>query len=384
MLKMIDINLNKTVNTPLYQQIAEQVRQLVANNRLQPGERLPAIRQLASSLHVNPGTVLRAYLDLEQEKIVVSRRGGGTVVAAAADDPNLKAMRENRLSSLVSNGIVDVLSLGYSPDELEAAFLLHLTRWREERRIRTDSPESEGSKADDENTILIVGSHDLALNILVSQLKERNPGLRIEVTSAGSLGGLIALQEGKAHLAGIHLLDEETGEYNYPYIRHILPGREMVICHLAYRLQGLLLARDNPRQIEGLQDLKRQDITFINRQSGSGTRILLDMELRKQGITPHNVRGYGRELNTHMEVAVNIARGEADCGLGIEAAARACNLDFIPLFKERYDLVIPEERYESALLSPFLKIINSIEFRNVVNRVGGYDTSQMGATTLCR
>ena len=379
---MIDIRLNQTVGTPIYRQIAEQVRQLVATNRLQPGEHLPTIRQLATSLHVNAGTIVRAYLELEQEKIVVTRRGGGTVVSAGANDPKLTMLRQSRLSNMVSNNIVEVLSLGYTPEEFEAAFHLHLSRWREESKGLVDLPKPGENKIDDSGTILIVASHDLALNILAGQFKEKNRESDVKVTYAGSLGGLIALQEGRAHLAGIHLLDEETGEYNYPYIKRILPGRETAIVHLVYRIQGLMLARTNPRQIGGLEDLKRQDITFVNRQNGSGTRVLLDLELRRHRISPRDVRGYDEELDTHMAVAISIARGEADCGLGIESAARACNLDFIPLFRERYDLVMSGESFRSTLLSPLLEIINSDEFRKVVDRVGGYDTSQTGATTF--
>ncbi len=381
---MIDIHLDQTAGTPLYQQIAEQVRQLVATNRLQAGEHLPTIRHLATSLQVNPGTIVRAYLELEQEKIVVARRGGGTVVSTRANDPKLTRLRESRLADMASNHIVEALSLGYSLEELEAAFHLNLSRWREESKNSADLSGPGVSKIKDSGTIMIVASHDLALNILVSQFKERNPETDVDITFAGSLGGLIALQEGRSHLAGIHLLDEETGEYNYPYVRRILPGRAAAIVHLAYRIQGLMFTKNNPKKIAGLEDLGRRDITFVNRQSGSGTRVLLDLELRRRGISPDMVRGYERELDTHLAVATSINRGEADCGLGIEAAARSCNLGFISLLKERYDLVIPEENFRSKLLSPLLEIISSQEFRNVVAHVGGYDTAQTGMTTFCR
>ena len=233
-------------------------------------------------------------------------------------------------------------------------------------------------------TISVVCSHDLALDLLIGQFKNRNPEINVEVTYAGSLGGLIALQAERADLAGIHLLDEETGEYNYPYVKHMLPGKETPIVHLAYRIQGIMFAKGNPRQIKGLEDLRRADVTFINRQKGSGTRVLLDIELRKRGILPSEVNGYDREVDTHLAVATSIARGEADMGLGIEAAARTCDLGFLPLFKERYDLVIPMENYGSKLLAPLLKIVTGEDFRKVVTNIGGYDTSQMGATVFCK
>jgi putative molybdopterin biosynthesis protein len=379
----MQIHLGETTQIPLYQQIVEQVKQLIAAKRLQPRERLPTVRQLAYSLHINPGTVVRAYLELERAGVVVSHRGAGTIVSAKADDPEVLMLRQSRLSNMVSSSILEALSLGYSPEELEAAFSLHLARWREERKSKEEVVERQG-KIDPQSTILIVGSHDLALNLLASQFKLKNPEINVEVTHAGSLGGLIALQEGKADLAGIHLLDEETGEYNYPYVKHVLPGREMAIVHLAYRVQGLMFVKSNPKQIKGTEDLRRPDVTFVNRQKGSGTRVLLDLQLRQHGILPSEVKGYERELDTHLAVAISIARGDADVGLGIEAVAHICNLGFLPLSRERYDLVIPVESYRSKRLSPLLETIASEDFRNVVTNIGGYDTVQTGATTFCK
>jgi putative molybdopterin biosynthesis protein len=220
----------------------------------------------------------------------------------------------------------------------------------------------------------------MALNILVELLKMRN--YEVKVTNTGSLGGLIALQEEKALLAGIHLLDEETGEYNHPYIKRILPGREVAVVNLAYRIQGLMFALGNPKQIKKISDLSRPEVTFVNRQKGSGTRVLLDIQLRQLGISSLEIRGYEREMDTHVAVGSSIARGEADSGLGIEAAARSCGLDFLPLFKERYDLVMLKAAHESRLLFPLLKMIKSHEFRGVIDKVGGYDTSETGKTTI--
>jgi len=377
-----EIRLDLAAQIPLYEQIAEQIKQLIASNRLKPGEHLPTVRQLAQLLHINPGTVVRAYSELEREQIVVSRRGKGTLVSAKAKDPLVIMLRQRRLSSLASDSILEALSLGYSPEEVEAAFHVHLARWREERKNIAEILEKEDKRRKSPDTILIVGSHDLALDLLVGQLKQRNPGVSVKIIHAGSLAGLIALQEERADLAGIHLLDEETGEYNYPYIKHILPGRELAIVHLAYRIQGLMFAKNNPKQVQGLEDLRRPDITFVNRQKGSGTRVLLDLQLRQHGILPSEVEGYERTLDTHLAVALSIAKSEADAGLGIEAAARACDVDFLPLFRERYDLVIPVEKYKSKLLSPLWEIIASDDFRAVVSNVGGYDTSQTGETSF--
>jgi molybdate-binding protein/DNA-binding transcriptional regulator YhcF (GntR family) len=379
---MMEIQLDYHSAIPLYQQIIEHLRQLIATEQMKPGDRLPSIRQLSRSLSINPNTVARAYLELEQEQIIISRRGGGTTITSRGESPIIRAMRQKRLLESVNEDIIKTLSQGYSPEELEAAFYLSLERWREERQTAASEPKETPAAKADSDIIRIVGSHDLALNILLDLLRQREEGLRTEVTHAGSLGGLIALQEERADLAGTHLLDEETGEYNYPYVKRVLPGREIAIVNLAYRTQGLMFASGNPRQIKGLADLRRPDIVFVNRQKGSGTRVLLDLQLKHQGIMPSEVRGYEVEFNTHLAVASYITQGHADVGLGIEAAARGCNLDFMPMFRERYDLVIPMHVYRSPRLAPMLEIIASDEFKKIVDEVGGYDTSQTGTTTF--
>jgi len=381
-MNITDLQIDQHSKDSLHIQIVAQVRNLIATEKLKPGDHLPPVRQLAGFLNVNQNTILRAYLLLEQEKIVVARKRGGTVVTARTDDPNIQLERRRRLSDMVGNDILKALSMGYSPEDIEADFYLQLARWRQERQAAVGTPEKTPENAIDKDTIRIVGSHDMALNILVDLAKRGNDKLKIQVTHAGSLGGLIALQEERAHLAGIHLLDEETGEYNYPYVKRVLPGREVAIVHLAYRIQGLMFARGNPKHIKGIADLKRPDITFVNRQQGAGTRVLLDIHLRQLGINPKDIKGYEREMDTHLAVGLSIAHGEADVTLGIEAAARSCNIDFLPLFRERYDLVIPLANYRSELLAPLLSAVISDEFKAVVNKAGGYDTSQTGATSF--
>ena len=379
---MTQIHLDDTSQSPLFKQIAEQVRQQVATNHLQAGQRLPTVRRLAEYLAISPGTVVKAYRELEQDGVIQSRRGGGTAVVGRASDPQLLKLRQTRLWSMMSDSILDALSQGYSLEEIEAAFSIQLDRWREEREVGRRTPRGRPAAGSKSTDLVIVASHDLALNMLVSRLRQKSPEIRIDVTYAGSLGGLIALQEGRADVAGIHLLDAETGEYNYPYVKHLLPGREMAIVHLAYRIQGLMFAAGNPKRIKGIKDLGRPGITLINRQKGSGTRILLDQELRQVGIAPSGVKGYRHEVDTHLAVANSIAAGEADVGLGIEAAARACHIDFLPLYRERYDLVMPIENHRNKKLAPLLKVIASKDFRRAVTEAGGYDTSQSGTTTF--
>ena len=229
-----------------------------------------------------------------------------------------------------------------------------------------------------ENTILCTGSHDLAIGVLEDQLKLRHPGLKIAATNVGSLGGLLALQRGETHIAGTHLLDPETGIYNIPDIKKTIPNTPVVLVHLAQREQGILVRRDNPKSIRGLHDLTRKDCRFVNRQPGSGTRVLLDYELKRLRIDPASIHGYEREEFTHMAVGVAVASGLADAGLGVRAAAQALGLDFIPLANEQYDLLCLRSFYESARGTQLMAIIRSQSLKTAVASLGGYDPVKAG------
>lgn len=238
-----------------------------------------------------------------------------------------------------------------------------------------------------ERTVVAMGSHDLALDILANELQKLSPGYRLASANVGSLGGIMALKRGEAHLAGMHLLDEITGEYNVSYLERYLPQEELVLVNLVYREQGLLVPRGNPKGIRGLADVAERKLQFINRQPGSGTRILLDYLLKKQHIQPTQLLGYAREEYTHLAVAAAVAAGSADAGMGVAAAAKAFDLDFIPLTKERYDLCVPRKFWESALLDSLKQALFSEEFRRRVAGMGGYDLSDSGKivwTSACR
>ncbi len=230
--------------------------------------------------------------------------------------------------------------------------------------------------SDLEHTIFAIGSHDMTLDILAQYLVSR--GRRLASANVGSLGGLVALQRGEAHLAGSHLLDPSSGEYNLSYIRQYLPGAKIKLVTLAGRQQGLLVLKNNPKNIRTLNDLARPDVTYMNRQRGAGTRVLLDYHLDLLGIAAERIQGYTQEEYTHLAVAAAVASFRADCGLGIAAAAQALDLDFVPLFQERYDLVIPEEYYSSSLLEPLLEVLADPGFRQAVAAMPGYDIAQMG------
>ena len=229
-----------------------------------------------------------------------------------------------------------------------------------------------------EHTILCTGSHDLSISVLEDQLKRRDPRLKIADANIGSLGGLHAIRRGETHMAGTHLLDPGTGAYNVPDIQRVLPEVPVVLVHCAKRRQGLLVPRGNPKGLSGIADLAGPDLHFVNRQPGSGTRVLLDFELARLGVDPAAVRGYEHEEFTHMAVAVAVASGLADTGLGILSAAEALKLDFIPVGEEQYDLLLLRSFHESPAGATLLAVLRSEEFRNAMESLGGYDCAATG------
>ncbi len=265
------------------------------------------------------------------------------------------------ISSLVRADGLALMPRGTQGMEAGESIDIHLYRTRDEL----------------EKTIFCIGSHDMTLDLLAQYLAQR--GRRLVSSNVGSLGGLIALKRGEAHLAGSHLLDPETGIYNDSYIERYLNGIPVQQVMLVKREQGLIVPRANPKQVQGLDDLTRPDIHLVNRQRGAGTRVLLDYELGKLGISADNVQGYKNEEYTHLGVAAAVASGRADCGLGIAAAAKALELDFIPLFDERYELIVPQVYFDAPLLAPLFEILATESFQREVNKMPGYDSSEMGS-----
>lgn len=227
--------------------------------------------------------------------------------------------------------------------------------------------------------LLAIGSHDMTIDLLSSLLKEKTSGrIHISSSNVGSLGGLLAVKRQTAHFAGSHLLDTVTGDYNRSYIRRYLPDIPIALVTLVHRWQGFMVPAGNPKKIEGIGDLVRPDVVFVNRQSGSGTRILLDYELAKAGMLPERIVGYGNEEYTHMNVAMAVASGAADTGLGIHTAAKALSLDFIPVTRERYDLVIPRAYLTDEKIQLLLEVIRSDEFKEKALAMGGYEVHETG------
>ena len=228
------------------------------------------------------------------------------------------------------------------------------------------------------NTVVMVGSHDLTLDILGNLLTRFFPPIYFSSHPVGSLGGILAIKDGICHIAGSHLLDPDTGDYNFPYIRQYLKDIDVKVIHLVNREQGLIVRKENPKKIKGLEDLLREDVSFINRQKGSGTRILLDHLLKTHSLESRRIRGYEKEEYTHMTVATTVASGVADAGMGILPAAKAMGLDFIPVTKERYDLIIPSVYFYDEKIQKVMETIRSKEFKEAVLRMGGYDVSRTG------
>ncbi|MCB2184393.1 MAG: molybdopterin biosynthesis protein [Desulfobulbaceae bacterium] len=229
-----------------------------------------------------------------------------------------------------------------------------------------------------EKTLLCTGSHDLTLDLIRDFLKKSNPAYPLASTHVGSLGGIMAVKEHMTHIAGSHLLDPQSGEYNTSYLHRYLGDQDVTLITLVFRQQGFMVLPGNPKKIETVADLTREDVIFINRQSGSGTRVLLDYELDKAGLDADEITGYDNEEYTHMAVAVSVLSGKSDAGLGILAAARALKLDFVPVTEERYDLIIPTRFLELPMIKQLLDIINRADFQKQVEAMGGYSTRETG------
>jgi len=227
-------------------------------------------------------------------------------------------------------------------------------------------------------TLVITGSHDVTLDLLADHMKREADWIRVSASNVGSLGGLMALAAGQCHVGGTHLLDPATGEYNVSYLEQHLANTPARLVTLALRQQGLILKKGNPKSIQTFADLTRDDVRMINRQAGSGTRVLLDFYLDKESIDRGQLRGYESDEYTHTGVAVQVLAGGADVGLGILAAARSLDLDFVPLMIERYDLCIPHDHWDDPRIRVLRDTLSSPAFRKAVQDLGGYDVTPMG------
>jgi putative molybdopterin biosynthesis protein len=315
------------------------------------------------------GTVQRAYHELAKAGLVVSRAGQGTRIIQQLPTAEKSPLRRATLIHRAEAFLLEVLTAGYTQAEVEEALRRAFERWRVIAQQPDTTPE---------NTLRYAGSHDLALAWLAGIFPEIIPGYSMQVRFTGSLGGLMALAGGHADIAGCHLWDEESDRYNAPFVRRVLPGVRVALLTLAHRRLGLILPRGNPKNIRGLRDLLSPSLRFVNRQSGSGSRVWLDANLRRAGIDAKQIAGYQDEKMTHSEVADAISIGQADVGLGLEASARSYALDFVLLTSERYDLVMPLNIFETEPIQALVTWLGGSIAKESIQNLGGYETSTTG------
>lgn len=327
------------------------------------------MREMAKQWRCTIGTIQRAYQELAQQGLITSRAGQGTRVVeelpALTDAPLRRAMLIHRAEAF----LLEVLTGGYSLEEADQAMRQAMDRWRTVERQEVHH---------DDRNLLFSGSHDLLMTWLANHFPEIAPGFVLQLGFSGSLGGLIALAEGKADLAGCHLWDEESDSYNLPFIRRLLPGRRMAVITLANRRFGLILPPGNPKEINALADLARSNLRFINRQSGSGTRVWLDASLGRLGLRSEQITGYDLEVITHSAVARAVAEGDADVGIGLEGAALSYGLDFVLLDHDRYDLVASEAMMQTLPMAALAAWLKTSENQRVIESLGGYETGSTG------
>jgi len=357
----------------LYQQIADSIRQEIKSGRLQPGDRVLSVRDMTQLWNCTPGTVQRAYQLLHQEGLVTSRPGQGTRVKTSSLHGKHDSLERAQLVNRVEKTLLEFITAGYTPHELEFAFQTAIERWK-----AIDQRPAETS----ENQLTFFGSHDPAVNWLAGEYALLHSPWSLVTNYIGSLGGLIALAQGKTMVTGSHLWDPETGEYNVPYLKKLLPGQTVTRLTLAERKLGLVLPAGNPMGIQTLADLVKPNIIFINRQAGSGTRVWLDEQFKVLKIDPKTITGYQNECLTHNEAARAVAQQEANAALALEAAAIVFNLDFIPLTLERYDLFFTKSCEDNPLLKALVDLVQSPAARSGIDRFGGYDTSLTGELSV--
>ena len=354
----------------LYQQIAESIRADIIHGRLQPGDRLPSVRKMTKLWDCTPGTVQHAYQELAKQNLVTSRPGQGTHITDTALKEKITPLQQALLIHRAEAFLLEVLTAGYTISDIEQTFRLALDRWK---------AVEESAPARQQNTLRFVGSHDLAIDWVAENFGEFVPGATLKLHFSGSLGGLIALAENRAEIAGSHLWDEENQTYNTTFIRKLLPGKRVALVTLAHRRLGFITAPDNPLEIKRASDLTRPEVHFINRQTGSGTRVWLDIMLQKADIDPSQIKGYCTEKFTHSEIARAVAEGDANAGIGLEATALVFGLNFFPLTLERYDLVIPEENMAIPQIQDMIKWLSLPKTKQSIQDLGGYETKQTGS-----
>ena len=362
-----------------YLQIAGTIRSLIASGHLRTGDALPPVRVAADRFGTTASTVSRAYAKLGEEGLVVSRRRAGTRVVASPSAEELGQVSWARVVNEAERYLIEAVSQGFSISQVSAALSVAVSRWKDSVEVPPTEPRNRQKRAAEHNEVRFMGSHDLAAEMLLRHSME-SCGRGLAVQFAGSLGGLIGLARGEADIAGVHLWDWDNDSYNVSFVRHVLPGKRVLLLNVAERHLGLIVERDNPLGIQSLEDLAHSGVRFVNRQHGSGTRVWLDRRLSLIGIAEEDIEGIDRIESTHLGVAACVKRGQADVGLGIHAAAAAYGLEFVWLANEPYELAVPDDTADEVLAA-LRDTLASSWFRDAIGDMKGYVGDSTGRET---
>jgi molybdate-binding protein/DNA-binding transcriptional regulator YhcF (GntR family) len=362
----------------IHKEIVESVRRQMLTGMLASGDPLPTVREMAENWGCAPGTVQAAYRELAEQGLIVCRPGIGTRVkvdmsqAAIGDDtPMRRAMLVNRTEAF----LLDAMTAGYTRAEVEFALHSAMDRWFSVQGSPVLALE---------RTLRFVGSHDPAVSYISAHFSEIDLKTAMSVKFTGSLGGLMALAEGQADIAGCHLWDPEAKEYNLPYVKRLLPDRKIALIRLASRKLGLVTAAGNPKRIKGLGDLTRKDVRYVNRAPGTGTRVWLDAQLAELGIPSAEIAGYDVEVTSHGDVAQAVAQGRADAGLAIETVAYNYGLGFAALVWESYDLVLTSEIWELPAVQGLIRWLKLPGTKFTIEQMKGYYVKDTGVVVKIR
>jgi putative molybdopterin biosynthesis protein len=324
--------------------------------------------------HIGAMDTVRVLANEERLRLLrLLMRGPATLTQLGAVVGHHPAWVRHHILSLEQAGLVELVETRPTKGYVEKFYCATAHAYAVDFMVMPD----EGERG----LLVILGSDDLALDLLARRLREDEAGPDVITMAMGSLEGLIALRHGAGHVAGCHLFDAETGDFNRSYARALFPGRALALVTLAHRQQGLIVPAGNPGGLEDLAAAVTSGARLVNRNRGSGTRVWLDRLLAGGGVDPLRVAGYGDEVMTHDAAARAVAEGTADVALGILPAATAHGLDFVPLVEERYDLVTPREHYESELLAPMLNLLKDEAFKREIDDLGGYATREAGSVT---
>lgn len=397
---MVIINAGSSAGSEDYtvKLIAELGEVLVHGIATKPGK--PAILGVVNGKPVIgiPGYPVSAYFVFENFakpviKGFLKQTAGGRETAQAVLSKRVVSSLKHREYVRIKLGMVDGKLIA-TPLSRGAGATMSLVRADGILVIPQNSEGVEGGEtitiellkniAEIRDTIVSIGSHDIAMDIMSNLIHQANPAYSLSSAHVGSMGGIMALRRGEAHIAPIHLLDEETGIYNLAYIKRYLPNMEVALIKGIKRIQGIMVKKDNPKHINSFEDLSRADVQFVNRQKGAGTRILLDYMLQQKSIAADSISGYEREMTTHMAVAAAVSSGSADAGLGVLSAAQAMNLDFIPVGEEDYDFAVPVSCLELPMVQLFIQLLQSQEFAAELDKLGGYSLENAGEVVILK